>query len=131
MTADGDGNATAGRSWTVCGTGPGPTSLLASAGVAGIIAGVAARSTLGNLVAGVQIAVTEPIRFDDVVIVEGEWGRTEEITLTYVGVRIWDQRRLVLPTAYFVESPFQGPAPRRRSWRPSTSMSTTRRTSRA
>lgn len=82
-------------------------SLLASAGVAGLIAGVAGRSTLGNLVAGVQIAFTEPIRLDDVVVVEGEWGRVEEITLTFVVVRIWDERRLVLPTAYFVENPFQ------------------------
>lgn len=82
-------------------------SLLASAGVAGLIAGVAARSTLGNLVAGVQIAFTEPIRLDDVVVVEGEWGRIEELTLTYVVVRIWDNRRLVLPTTYFVEQPFQ------------------------
>jgi small-conductance mechanosensitive channel len=82
-------------------------SLLASAGVAGLVAGIAARSTLGNLVAGIQIAFTEPIRLDDVVVVEGEWGRIEEITLTYVVVRIWDSRRLVLPTTYFVETPFQ------------------------
>lgn len=82
-------------------------SLLASAGVAGLVAGIAARSTLGNLVAGLQIAFTEPIRLDDVVVVEGEWGRVEELTLTYVVVRIWDNRRLVLPTTYFVEQPFQ------------------------
>jgi small-conductance mechanosensitive channel len=82
-------------------------SLLASAGAAGLIAGIAARSTLGNLIAGMQIAFTEPIRLDDVVVVEGEWGRVEEITLTYVVVKIWDNRRLILPTTYFVEQPFQ------------------------
>ena len=83
------------------------TSLLASAGIVGLAAGAAARPTLGNLVAGVQIAFSEPIRLDDVVVVEGEWGRIEEITLTYVVVRIWDSRRLVLPVSYFVERPFQ------------------------
>ena len=82
-------------------------SLLASAGVAGVIAGIAARSTIGNLVAGIQIAFTEPIRLDDVVVVEGEWGWIEEITLTYVIVRLWDKRRLTLPTLYFVEEPFE------------------------
>lgn len=82
-------------------------SLLASAGVIGIVAGVAARSTLGNLVAGIQVAFSEPIRLDDVVVVEGEWGRVEEITLTYVVLKLWDKRRLVLPTSYFVETPFQ------------------------
>lgn len=82
-------------------------SVLASAGVLGLVAGVAARSTLGNLVAGLQIVFAEPIRLDDVVVVEGEWGNIEEITLTYVVVRIWDRRRLVLPTTYFVERPFQ------------------------
>jgi len=82
-------------------------SILASAGVVGIVAGVAARSTLGNVVAGVQIAFTEPIRLDDVVVVEGDWGRVEEVTLTYVVVRIWDERRLVLPISYFVEQPFE------------------------
>lgn len=82
-------------------------SVLASAGIAGLLAGVAARSTLGNMVAGIQIAFSEPIRLDDVVVVEGEWGRIEEITLTYVVVRLWDNRRLVLPTTYFVEQPFQ------------------------
>jgi small-conductance mechanosensitive channel len=82
-------------------------SLLASAGVAGLVAGIAARTTLGNLIAGLQIAFTEPVRIDDVVVVEGEWGRIEEITLTYVVVRIWDERRMVLPTTYFVEQPFQ------------------------
>lgn len=82
-------------------------SLLASAGVAGLVAGIAARTTLGNVIAGLQIVFTEPVRIDDVVVVEGEWGKVEEITLTYVVVRIWDARRLVLPTTYFVEQPFQ------------------------
>ncbi len=81
--------------------------LLASAGVAGIILGVAAQSTLGTIIAGFQIALTQPIRVDDVVIVEGEWGRIEEITLTYVVVRIWDLRRLVVPIKHFIEKPFQ------------------------
>lgn len=83
------------------------TGLLASAGVAGIVIGLAAQKTLGNLLAGIQIAITQPIRLDDVVIVEGEWGRIEEITLTYVVVRIWDLRRLILPISYFIEKPFQ------------------------
>jgi len=83
------------------------TSLLASAGVMGIIAGVAGQKTLGNLFAGFQIALAQPIRQDDVVIVEGEWGRIEEITLTYVVVHIWDDRRLVVPLSYFIEKPFQ------------------------
>ncbi|MGH7953978.1 MAG: mechanosensitive ion channel family protein, partial [Limisphaerales bacterium] len=82
-------------------------SMLASAGVAGIIIGFAAQRTLGSLLAGIQIAFTQPIRLDDVVIVEGEWGRIEEITLTYVVVAIWDWRRLVVPITYFVEKPFQ------------------------
>jgi small-conductance mechanosensitive channel len=82
-------------------------SLLASAGIAGIIAGVAARSTVGNFIAGLQIAFAEPIRLDDAVVVEGEWGNIEEITLTYVVVRIWDRRRLVLPSSYFVEQPIE------------------------
>jgi small-conductance mechanosensitive channel len=83
------------------------TSLLASAGIMGIIAGVAGQKTLANLIAGFQIALAQPIRLDDVVIVEGEWGRIEEITLSYVIVHIWDDRRLVLPLTYFVEKPFQ------------------------
>lgn len=83
------------------------TGLLASAGVAGIVLGFAAQRVLGNLLAGVQIAITQPIRVDDVVVVEGEWARVEEITLTYVVVRIWDLRRLVLPISYFIETPFQ------------------------
>lgn len=83
------------------------TSILASAGVAGIILGFAAQRSLATLLAGFQIAVTQPIRIDDVVIVEGEWGRVEEITLTYIVVKIWDLRRLVLPVTYFIEKPFQ------------------------
>jgi len=82
-------------------------SLLASAGVAGIVIGLAAQKMLGNLLAGIQIAITQPIRLDDVVVVENEWGRIEEITLTYVVVRIWDLRRLVLPISYFIEKPFE------------------------
>lgn len=81
--------------------------LLASAGVAGLVIGFAAQRTLANILAGFQIALTQPIRIDDVVIVEGEWGRIEEITLTYVVVAIWDLRRLVLPISYFIEQPFE------------------------
>lgn len=80
--------------------------LLASAGIAGLVIGLAAQRALGNLLAGFQIAVTQPIRIDDVVVVEGEWGRVEEITLTYVVIRIWDERRLILPISYFLEKPF-------------------------
>ena len=83
------------------------TAMIASAGVAGIVIGFAAQKSLGTLLAGFQIAMTQPIRIDDVVIVEGEWGRIEEITLTYVVVCIWDQRRLVVPITYFIEKPFQ------------------------
>jgi small-conductance mechanosensitive channel len=83
------------------------TAMIASAGVAGIVIGFAAQKSLGTLLAGFQIALTQPIRIDDVVIVEGEWGRIEEITLTYVVVRIWDLRRLILPITYFIEKPFQ------------------------
>jgi small-conductance mechanosensitive channel len=82
-------------------------SVLASAGVIGIIIGFAAQRSLATLLAGIQIAITQPIRLDDVVVVEGEWGRIEEITLTYVVVCIWDLRRLVLPITYFLEKPFQ------------------------
>lgn len=82
-------------------------SLLASAGIAGIILGFAAQRLIATILAGLQIAITQPIRFEDVVIVENEWGWIEEITLTYVVVRIWDKRRLVLPTTYFIEKPFQ------------------------
>lgn len=80
--------------------------LLASAGIASLVIGFAAQRTLGNLIAGFQIAITQPIRLDDVVVVENEWGRIEEITLTYVVVKIWDDRRLVLPISYFLENPF-------------------------
>ena len=82
-------------------------SLFASAGVAGIILGLSAQKLLGNMLAGFQIALAQPIRLDDVVIVEGEWGRIEEISLTYVVVSIWDKRRLIVPTTYFIEKPFQ------------------------
>ena len=75
--------------------------LFASAGVAGIIIGFSAQKAIGTLVAGIQIAFAQPFRLDDAVVVEGEWGWIEEINLTYVVVRIWDQRRLVLPTTYF------------------------------
>ncbi|WP_209329667.1 mechanosensitive ion channel family protein [Lunatimonas salinarum] len=81
--------------------------LLTSAGIAGIIIGFAAQKSIANLLAGFQIAFTQPIRLDDVVVLEGEWGKIEEINLTYVVVRIWDQRRLVLPITYFLEKPFQ------------------------
>ncbi len=81
--------------------------LLTSVGVGGIIVGIAAQKSLSNLLAGLQIAFTQPIRIEDVLIVEGEWGRVEEITLTYVVVCIWDQRRLILPINYFIEKPFQ------------------------
>jgi small-conductance mechanosensitive channel len=83
------------------------TSLLASAGLAGLAAGFAAKPVLGNLIAGLQIAISQPIRLDDVVIVEGEWGRIEEISGTYVVVKIWDERRMVIPLQYFIEKPFQ------------------------
>jgi len=83
------------------------TGLLTGVGIGGIIIGFAAQKSLGNLLAGFQIAFTQPIRIDDVVIVEGEWGRIEEITLTYVVVSIWDQRRMILPITYFIEKPFQ------------------------
>jgi small-conductance mechanosensitive channel len=83
------------------------TSILASAGVVGIIIGFAAQRTIANLFAGFQLAVAQPIRLDDVVIVEGEWGRVEEITLTYVVIKIWDQRRLIVPLSHFIEKPFQ------------------------
>jgi small-conductance mechanosensitive channel len=82
-------------------------SILASAGVAGIVVGFAAQRSIATLLAGFQIALTQPIRVDDVVIVENEWGRIEDITLTYVVVRVWDLRRLVVPITYFIEQPFQ------------------------
>jgi small-conductance mechanosensitive channel len=83
------------------------TSLLASAGVIGAIAALAAQSLLGNVFAGLQIAFSDAIRLDDVVIVEAEWGRIEEITLTYLVIQLWDDRRLVLPTSYFMSQPFE------------------------
>ncbi|HXH81328.1 MAG TPA: mechanosensitive ion channel domain-containing protein [Candidatus Tectomicrobia bacterium] len=83
------------------------TSILASAGIASVIVGFAAQRSIATLLAGFQIALTQPIRIDDVVIVENEWGRIEDITLTYVTVRLWDQRRLIVPITYFIERPFQ------------------------
>lgn len=83
------------------------TTILASAGIIGIVVGMAAQKTIGTFIAGIQIALTQPIRLDDVVIVENEWGRIEEITLSYVVVRIWDLRRLIVPITYFIEKPFQ------------------------
>ena len=83
------------------------TSLLASAGVVGLVAGIAARPVFSNLIAGLQIALAQPIRIDDVLIVEGEWGRVEEITGTYVVLSIWDERQLIIPLQYFIEKPFQ------------------------
>ncbi|WP_346861922.1 mechanosensitive ion channel domain-containing protein [uncultured Draconibacterium sp.] len=82
-------------------------SLFASAGIAGIIIGFAAQRIIATVIAGLQIAITQPIRIDDVVIIENEWGRIEEITLTYVVVKIWDLRRLIVPSTYFFEKPFQ------------------------
>lgn len=83
------------------------TSLLASAGVLGIIGGLAARPVFSNLIAGLQLALAQPIRLDDVLIVKGEWGRVEEITGTYVVLRIWDERRLIIPLQWFIENPFE------------------------
>jgi small-conductance mechanosensitive channel len=83
------------------------TGLLTSAGIASVIVGFAAQRSISNLLAGFQLAFTQPIRLDDVLVVEGEWGRVEEITFTYVVLNIWDQRRLVLPLNYFIEKPFQ------------------------
>ncbi|MBS4049240.1 MAG: mechanosensitive ion channel family protein [Alphaproteobacteria bacterium] len=82
-------------------------SLLASAGAAGLIVGLALQPVLKNLIAGIQLAITQPIRIDDALIVEGEWGNVEEITSTYVVVRLWDWRRMILPLSYFIEKPFQ------------------------
>ncbi|RCH54799.1 mechanosensitive ion channel family protein [Mucilaginibacter hurinus] len=81
--------------------------LLTGVGIGGIIIGFAAQRSLANFLAGFQIAFTQPIRIDDVLVVEGEWGRVEDITLTYVVLNIWDQRRLILPINYFIEKPFQ------------------------
>ena len=82
-------------------------SLLASAGIIGIIVGFAAQKTLGSLLAGIQIAVAQPIRIDDAVVVEGEFGRVEEINLTYAVIKVWDERRLIVPINYFLDKPFQ------------------------
>jgi small-conductance mechanosensitive channel len=83
------------------------SGLLASAGVASLILATAAKSTASNFLAGLQIALTEPIRIDDVVVVQGEWGRVEEINSAYVVIRIWDLRRLIVPLTYFIENSFQ------------------------
>ena len=83
------------------------TSLLASAGVAGIVIGLAAQKSISMLLAGIQLSITQPVRLGDVVIVEGEWGTIEEITLTYVVLKVWDLRRLVIPIDRFLSSPFQ------------------------
>lgn len=82
-------------------------SLLASAGIIGVVAALAAQSTLGNIFAGLQLTFSDALRLDDVVVVEEEWGRIEEITLTHVVVQIWDDRRLIMPTTYFTTRPFQ------------------------
>ena len=82
------------------------TGLLASAGIASLILATAAKSTASNFLAGIQIALTAPIRIDDVVVVQGEWGRIEEITSAYVVIRIWDQRRLIVPLSYFIDNSF-------------------------
>jgi small-conductance mechanosensitive channel len=83
------------------------TSVLASAGVVGLVIGLAAQKSISSLLAGIQLSITQPVRIDDTVIVEGEWGWIEEITLTYVVVRVWDLRRLVVPVSRFLEQPFQ------------------------
>lgn len=82
------------------------TGLIASAGIASLILATAAKSTASNFLAGLQIALTSPIRIDDVVVVQGEWGRIEEITSAYVVVKIWDQRRLIVPLTFFIENSF-------------------------
>lgn len=92
---------------TINGVRQAGAAILTSAGVAGIVVGFAAQKSIANLLAGFQIAITQPIKIDDAVIVEGEWGVIEEITLTYVVVKIWDKRRIVLPINYFIEKPFQ------------------------
>lgn len=82
-------------------------SLLASAGLAGLVLGLAAQKTISNLLAGIQLSITQPVRIGDTVIVEGEWGWIDELTLTYVVVRTWDVRRLIIPIGNFLEKPFQ------------------------
>ena len=83
------------------------TSILASAGLAGIIIGLAAQKSISNLLAGIQIALTQPIRLDDAVIVEDQFGKIEEISLTYVVIKIWNEKRMIIPISYFIEKPFQ------------------------
>ncbi|MEU8869699.1 mechanosensitive ion channel domain-containing protein [Streptomyces javensis] len=83
------------------------TSMLASAGILGVVAGVAAQSTLGNLFAGLQIAFGDMVRIGDTVVVDGEWGTVEEITLTFLSVRTWDERRITMPVSYFTNKPFE------------------------
>jgi len=92
---------------TISGVRQWGVSLLAAGGAASLLVGLALQPLLSNLFAGIQIAVTQPIRIDDAVIVEGEWGNVEEITATYVVVRVWDERRLVVPLTYFLQKPFQ------------------------
>jgi small-conductance mechanosensitive channel len=93
------------------------TSILASAGIAGVVIGFAAQKTLGNVLAGIQIALTQPLLIDDIVVVEGEFGQIEEITLTYVTVRTWDLRRMILPITYSLRSRFRiGAAYQQRCW---------------
>jgi small-conductance mechanosensitive channel len=82
-------------------------SLLASAGVLGIVGGLAARPVFSNMIAGLQLALAQPLRLDDVLIVQGEWGRVEEITGSYVVMALWDERRLIVPLQWFIENPFQ------------------------
>lgn len=82
-------------------------SILTSAGIAGLVVGFAAQKAIGTILAGIQIAITQPIRFDDVVIIDDEFGRIEEITLTYVVVRVWDKRRIIVPSTFFIENTFQ------------------------
>ncbi|WP_243710793.1 mechanosensitive ion channel domain-containing protein [Actinomadura sp. KC216] len=81
--------------------------VLASAGVAGLVVGIAARPVLGNLLAGLQLAFSDALRLDDVVVVQGEWGLVEELTLSYVSLRLWDDRRMIFPVSYFTEQPFE------------------------
>lgn len=83
------------------------TTMFASAGILSVVAGLAAQTSLGSVFAGMQISFSDAVRVGDVVVLEGEWGRIEEITLTYVVVQIWDQRRLILPTTYFTKTPFE------------------------
>jgi small-conductance mechanosensitive channel len=82
-------------------------SLFASAGIAGIVVGLAARPMLSNMIAGLQLAITQPIRIEDAIVIEGEFGNVEEIGSTYVVVRLWDQRRMIVPLSNFIEKPFQ------------------------